>query len=309
MKKYTIILILILLLGFALQGAHASVVDPNEPCNAPTNPTNLPPCVYGSTPAGFGYHYLAPLQQNQPDFDYTQANNIGAYLNLLIKLFIGLCAVLAVVMIVIGGIEYMTSELLSGKEHGRERLTGAVLGLLVALGAYALLYTINPDILKTDIDSSLTQATLIADLNADVPQTAVNGKYSSGASYGAPWDDSAAGLQTLPSGVSVYNAQCTFIGQTNCTSTRGLNLNYINKIQAYCSACTSLSITGGTEYWLHGGKTGSTSHQVGSATVDLNPTAALTQYITGGQTPVYMHRYSRDGVSYLYEGNHWHAGS
>jgi hypothetical protein len=69
----------------------------------------------------------------------------------MITIFIGICAVLAVVMIVIGGLEYMTSELPGNKEHGKERITGAVFGLILALGAYALLYTINPNLLNSDL--------------------------------------------------------------------------------------------------------------------------------------------------------------
>jgi len=56
-------------------------------------------------------------------------------------------------MIVIGGIEYMTTELISSKEAGKERIRGAILGLLLALGAWTLLNQINPDILKTDLSS------------------------------------------------------------------------------------------------------------------------------------------------------------
>jgi hypothetical protein len=76
----------------------------------------------------------------------------GRYLNILIRIFIGLCAVLAVIMIVIGGIEYMTSELISSKEAGKDRIREALLGLLLALGAYTLLNTINPDLLRTNVD-------------------------------------------------------------------------------------------------------------------------------------------------------------
>lgn len=100
-----------------------------------------------------GYQLLAPLPN--PDggkpletFDPTQPNNLSAYLNLMIKIFIGLCAVLAVVMIVVGGLEYMTSELVSSKEAGKGRIRNALIGLIIALGAYALLFTINPDLLN-----------------------------------------------------------------------------------------------------------------------------------------------------------------
>ncbi len=112
------------------------------------------------------YHLLAPLPcdpattpgcdavtKTLTSFDPTGPNKIGDYLNLMIKIFIGLCAVLAVVMIVAGGIEYMTSELISGKEAGKERIQGAIFGLVLALGAWTLLNQINPDILRTDLSS------------------------------------------------------------------------------------------------------------------------------------------------------------
>jgi cell wall-associated NlpC family hydrolase len=88
-------------------------------------------------------------------FDPSSASGdkISGYLNVMIRIFIGLCAVLAVVMIVIGGIEYMTSELVSSKEAGKERIRGAIFGLLLALGAWTLLNQINPDILNTDLNS------------------------------------------------------------------------------------------------------------------------------------------------------------
>jgi len=82
---------------------------------------------------------------------------LGKYLNIIIRLFIGFCAVLAVIMIVIGGVEYMTSELISGKEAGKDRIREALLGLLLALGAYTLLNTINPDLLNTKVDIAGTQ--------------------------------------------------------------------------------------------------------------------------------------------------------
>jgi hypothetical protein len=73
-----------------------------------------------------------------------------------------------------GGIEYMTSELVSSKEAGKERIRDALFGLLLALGAWTLLYTINPDLLKSDVPVpdvsgkvSLSQEKQIASLNLE----------------------------------------------------------------------------------------------------------------------------------------------
>jgi hypothetical protein len=83
----------------------------------------------------------------------------GNYLNIMIKLIIGIAAVLAMVMIVMGGIQYMTSDLISSKEAGKEQITHAILGLLLALGAFIILNTINPKLLSACLDK-LPQATI-----------------------------------------------------------------------------------------------------------------------------------------------------
>jgi len=81
----------------------------------------------------------------------------------MIKIFIGICAVLSVVMIVVGGLEYMTSELIASKEEGKKRIEEALLGLIIALGAYALLFTINPDLLNSDVNiPQVTPVTAVA---------------------------------------------------------------------------------------------------------------------------------------------------
>jgi hypothetical protein len=77
----------------------------------------------------------------------------GNYLNIIIKIIIGFAAVLAMVMIVAGGIEYMTSEVISGKEAGKETITHAILGLLLALGAFLILNTINPQLLNACLNN------------------------------------------------------------------------------------------------------------------------------------------------------------
>ena len=260
------------------------------------------------------YYPLSPLPdpsnngQTQGHFDPTKPDGFSSYLNLIIKLFIGICAVLAVIMIVVGGIEYMTSELPGLKSEGKDRIIQAILGLILALGAWTLLNTINPKLLDSNL-SSLTAVEIEVVLNDDVPQTPVGGVYKNGLHEGAAWNNTNGTTRSLPSGVTVNAGECTTVGQRNCTSTRGLNLNYINTIKSKCTACANLVLTAGTESWLHGGSSGNTSHGPGSPTIDLRPTPELSNYITGKKTPPVKGRYERDGISYLYEGNHWHVGS
>jgi hypothetical protein len=60
----------------------------------------------------------------------------------------------------------MTSGLASSKEAGKERIWGAVMGLLLALGSWILLNTINPNLLKTDL-KSLKDVTVTIELMDD----------------------------------------------------------------------------------------------------------------------------------------------
>lgn len=282
---------------------------------SPVSKTEAISCTAPNTPPGCipPYQLLAPLPgvgdaSNKIDTGQTDSTGknvaLGSYLNAMIKIIIGLAAVLSVVMIVIGGMEYITSELPGNKEAGKERVRGALLGLLIALGAYALLNTINPDLLTSDVD--IPSATVTVDLEADVPQAydPVTKKYKNGVAFRTPLTGTPA---TLPPFVTLNAAQCTTVGQTNCTSTIGLNTSQVLAIQWGCGC--PLIITGGTEWWLHGGQTGSTSHQVNNSTVDLRAgDPKLDNYLSGGQPLVAGRRYSSPAGSALYEGNHWHIG-
>ena len=208
--------------------------------------------------------------------------------------------------------------MISSKEAGREAITNAIFGLLIALGSYVLLNTINPTLLN--LCPKLEEAKITIG-EEDVPQTPdKDGKYPNGAIKGSVWNDTVGKIKTqcttenqtdcLPRLVSVYNSECTFVGQPGCTSTRRLNTSNLRKIQYGCLC--NLVITGGTESWLHGGKKGYTSHKLDSPTIDLRFDALLDAYIKSGtrtETEAGT-RYSKDGISYLLEktNTHWHVG-
>ena len=69
----------------------------------------------------------------------------GGFGGILTGLFIwgvGITAILAVVMLVVGGIQYMGSESLFGKDEGKKRMAAALGGLLIALASVLILTTI-----------------------------------------------------------------------------------------------------------------------------------------------------------------------
>ena len=122
-------------------------------CKEPKNILPAEPKVNTDTT----YTPLAPLPGFPEEFDTLPSKTnqcpFGNYLNIMIKLVIGIAAVLAMVMIVMGGIEYMTSDLISSKEAGKDTIKNALLGLFIALGAYLILNTINPKLLSACLDN------------------------------------------------------------------------------------------------------------------------------------------------------------
>ncbi len=97
------------------------------------------------------YQTLAPL----PGISASETIDEGflsKYLNIIYILGISLCTALAVLMIVVGGVQWASSDAWSGKQEGKERIWAAVLGLFIALGSYVILNTINPALLNTELN-------------------------------------------------------------------------------------------------------------------------------------------------------------
>lgn len=118
------------------------------------------------------YQLLAPLPGIQ-SVDVGKENALADYLGLIFKLIIGITGVLSVLMIVLGGIEYMTSDVIFSKEQAKKRIWNAILGLLLALGSYAILNTLNPDLLR--INLSIPDATVLAvEQDASLPPVAAH---------------------------------------------------------------------------------------------------------------------------------------
>ena len=99
------------------------------------------------------------LGTEEPQPDGTKANvvtispnSLGLYLQTIFNYIIGLAIALATVMIIYGGVRYSTTDALGGKKEGKAIVQDALWGLALALGSYLILNTINPDLLKFDLD-------------------------------------------------------------------------------------------------------------------------------------------------------------
>lgn len=102
----------------------------------------LPFSAFAAAPT---YQLLAPLGPLSGSVTMTD------YLSGIMQVVIGIAGILAVVMIVICGIQLLGSPSVSQKSASKECITNAILGLLLAAGSWIILNTINSDLLKSDI--------------------------------------------------------------------------------------------------------------------------------------------------------------
>ena len=80
----------------------------------------------------------------------TPANPVALIKNIY-GISIGIAAVLAVVMIIWAGVEYATTEAITGKSDAKEKWKGALIGLGLLLSSYLILRTINIELVNIDL--------------------------------------------------------------------------------------------------------------------------------------------------------------
>ena len=147
---------------------------------APATNKGYGPNAYGCSTDGENNTYcmLAPLPivDKQGNIDPTGKLNVstgvGDYIKGIIKLIMGLIGVFAVLMVVVGGIEYMSTIQVGEKEGAKNRIINALGGVVLALASYLILNTINPNLVNITV--SAPQAVLELEENysptADIGQ-------------------------------------------------------------------------------------------------------------------------------------------
>lgn len=88
--------------------------------------------------------------------EIVNLNNLGDFFNKIYIVGITIAVGLAIIFISFGGIRMATTDSIGGVAKGREMITAAITGLLIALFSYVILYTINPALLSgTGVNSSV----------------------------------------------------------------------------------------------------------------------------------------------------------
>ncbi|MEK7105328.1 MAG: hypothetical protein AAB865_01455 [Patescibacteria group bacterium] len=82
------------------------------------------------------------------DGNYLTADFIGEYISGIYRYALGVAAILAVVMIMVGGVQYILGSASGGEAvaAAKKRITNGITGLVLLLSTYALLSVINPDL-------------------------------------------------------------------------------------------------------------------------------------------------------------------
>jgi hypothetical protein len=285
------------------------------------------------------YKLLEPIpyvssQDGKPDCvkeDGSPCATANSYIPGIVKLVIAVAGALAVIKIIFGGIQYMSTGAFQGKTDAKKTIENAIWGLILILSAWLILYTINPDLVNLDFSiegQAIGQDfSSITSIGSTTPGSVIRGP-----SYGQTWgkDGSERGSVTKIGGIQVKEPTCTTIGQEGCTSLSGMNLSLLSgltKIKEGCklkekNECT-LTITGGTEYWLHGTKNTElsentrTQHRPGGTVLDLRKSVTILDTFIVSLPKVsgagcstlgpggLGYRYN--GITFVDEGNHWHV--
>jgi len=101
----------------------------------------------------------------------SKFKDVGDYIATVYNYVLGIASIIAVVMIIIAGIQWVVSagnsETISS---AKKRITGALVGLVLAYGSYLILNTINPNLVKLRLPQSwmLKQAELIPEFCRDI---------------------------------------------------------------------------------------------------------------------------------------------
>ncbi len=210
------------------------------------------------------------VRKNDPK---CQADIIN-YIPNAIKLTIAIAGALAVLMIVIGGFEYITAASIGGKSGGKDKINNALFGLLLALSSYVILNSINPAILKFNLslspilNSGTTNQTPSTGGIPTNPSPCPAGQVqqpdgscvtptpsqSVGDLNGRPWPSSWIGGSPSPSEVDVLQqfasypisttvnkSNCSTVGDSGCTSLDGLSASALSGLRYLATACAQSS--------------------------------------------------------------------
>lgn len=250
--------------------------------------------------------------------------NTATFLPAFFKMVIGLASALAVVMLLYGGIQYMTTDAWNKKDSAKETIKDALVGLLLTLSAYLIIYTINPKMLSFNLEIpqlEIPRSGLSVGDTDGVGDGETGGGTRRTGGTGTPMTpaeiiaDTNVRNRLQNAGVSINAGPCTQ-GQTRgCTNLNGLPEGAIQALITLKDDCDcGVRVTGGTE-------SGHRTHGVGQPIVDLGDDSTLRSWLSrrgflvNNGTGAVVNLSSGRRANFVFEragqdnstGNHWHV--
>lgn len=138
-----------------------------------------------------GLEFSEPLERG----GYLEISFIGQYVAALYRWMLTAGVIVATVMIMIGGVQYMIGRGSDKVDSAKKRITGAVIGMVLLLGSYVILYTVNPQLtLLQDVRISTVERVELEIIDA-ADFTKLTGKYvQSESEYVAMADEIGQGM-------------------------------------------------------------------------------------------------------------------
>ncbi|MCX6763629.1 MAG: pilin [Candidatus Moranbacteria bacterium] len=202
------------------------------------------------------------------------------YLNTIYKFGIAVVSICAMTMIIIGGYMYVASAgNNAGMEKAKKYITDAIIGLILALTAWLILYFINPDLTKMKplTTGAGTPVGVGKTDGAGKPIPAGTEPQVSDSEF-AKCDQDAKKQIESGGGVTVKNNTCSSQNQSGCTTVCQLPQNAIDGLKKVAAKCGAIIVSGGTEG-------GHSSHGPGKPNVDIRNTSdALGTCLKQGAT-------------------------
>ena len=100
------------------------------------------------------YTALQPIMM--PNNKPLVNSDILTYLSNIYTFAIAIAGGLAVIRIVYSGIKYMLTDIVTSKGEARKEIEATIYGLLMILGSYVFLYTLNPNLVKFNLNIKQT---------------------------------------------------------------------------------------------------------------------------------------------------------
>ena len=100
--------------------------------------------------AAYAQNFLVGI----PGVEQGASGSFDDYIQAIYVMFISIAALLAVVKIIIAGLKYMFTDIVTQKGEAKKDIQGALFGLLIVMSAVLILTVINPELTNFDPDIS-----------------------------------------------------------------------------------------------------------------------------------------------------------